>query len=462
MSTFKKKGRADLALFKTIAMLSIVCIPSVLIIILSLNLDIFCIPKNNRALNISNEEIFFISSLIFVAINIFLLKYSLNLESTASKKRSILFLVIVISQLTITACLFTIYEEIKTSSLYYTAIFYILISVALISSAFYLTIAGVQFLRWFAHLKNYLVLIYGLVMLVLLVNSLFALSYLLLDSLSHRYLIKRTSCSVMISSLNNPNSEYTNFLTYAYDTTSFLSFVLAWAATVAMLKEYSKRKNKFAYWIIVILPLIFFLSRYEIALYYISSNKAVDILSSIDLSSSIYGYDTLEKIINANLQFGGLFFGVAFFVTAVKLPSGGQQRAAMIITGIGIMLLFGSKDISTLIIASYPPLGSLSIAFTGLACYLVYTGIYNAAKLTVRDKKLRRGLREKVENNLLLLRSIATSQDHLDTEKNVRHLMKISTELQAENEQQDMTQEEIREVVKDVISELRSSQKKVP
>ena len=35
------------------------------------------------------------------------------------------------------------------------------------------------------------------------------------------------------------------------------------------------------------------------------------------------------------------------------------------------MFLFASKDISTLIISSYPPLGAVSIAFVGLASYMV-------------------------------------------------------------------------------------------
>ena len=90
------------------------------------------------------------------------------------------------------------------------------------------------------------------------------------------------------------------------------------------------------------------------------------------------------------------------------------------------MFLFGSKDISTLIISSYPPLGAVSIAFMGLASYMVYLGIYSAASLTARDKKLRRDLRHKVENNMMLLKSIASSQDQLDIEKKVKPLMKLS------------------------------------
>ena len=174
----------------------------------------------------------------------------------------------------------------------------------------------------------------------------------------------------------------------------------------------------------------------------------------------MYGYKILETISNFHLQLGGIFFGIAFLTIATKLTGQGQQRKALILTGIGIMFLFASKDISTLIISSYPPLGAVSIAFIGLASYMVYLGIYSAASLTARDKELRKDLRQKVENNVMLLKSIASSQDHINTEKNVKHLMTLSTQWQAENEQHDMTQEELREVVKTVISELRKSQRK--
>ncbi|MGA8843961.1 MAG: hypothetical protein WB511_10280 [Nitrososphaeraceae archaeon] len=348
----------------------------------------------------------------------------------------------------------------KIYSQYNNALFYTIIYASLISSVAFLAVSGIQFLRWFTHGKNYLVLIYGLVMLVLVTNSMIGAVYISQVSVAHGHIIRRTSCSVMIGALSITRPGLVNMLANAYDITSLFSFVLAWVATVLMLKEYSRRINKFAYWILVMLPLIFFLSRYEIGLYYFASDQGSDILASINVNSDIYGYKALETILNLNLQFGGTFFGLAFLTIAAKLSGGVQQKKALMVTGIGITFLFASKDISTLIISSYPPLGAVSIAFIGLASYLVYLGIYSAARLTARDKKLRRDLRQKVENNMMLLKSIATSQDELDIERNVKQLMNLSSQWQEENEQQDMTQEEVREIAKDVIIEVKMSKKK--
>jgi hypothetical protein len=442
------------------ALLFLVCLSGILVIILASSLDLFCLPQYNRVINISNEELFLIYSVIFTIINIFLLKFSRSVDSLIPKMRTLLFVTILINQLLIMSMLFMIYGQIKTISLYYNALSYTVIYASLVSSAAFLAIAAIQFLRWFARGKNYLVMTYGLVMLVLCTNSIIGIIYVSQVSLSDPQIIKRISCSVMMGVLNNPNPEVINNLTNAYDITSFFSFILAWLVTVFMLREYSKRKNKFVYWLIFALPLIFFLPRYEVALYYFSSNQIDNILTSINLNSNIYGYQILEPLLNSNLQLGGAFFGMAFLAIAAKLTGREQHRNPLILTGIGIMFLFASKDISSLIISSYPQLGLVSIAFMGLASYMVYVGIYSTAIVTARDKKLRRDLHEKIENNMVLLKGIASSQDHLDIEKNVKQLMKLSTQWQKENEQPDMTQKEIREIVKDVISELKTRQKR--
>ncbi|MDP9210863.1 MAG: hypothetical protein M3N27_02600, partial [Thermoproteota archaeon] len=86
----------------------------------------------------------------------------------------------------------------------------------------------------------------------------------------------------------------------------------------------------------------------------------------------------------------------------------------------------------------------------------VYIGIYRAATLTSRDTFLKKNLREKIENNVNLLRSISSSQFRIDTERHVKSLMNRSSEWQQEGTQQEMTPEEVRSIVNDVISELKA------
>jgi hypothetical protein len=454
------KQYSNLRPFRFKGLLFLACLSGILVIILASNLDFFCIPKQSRAFNISNEELFLLYSVIFTLINIFLLRLSSSLNYPRSKMRTITFVTILIVQLVIVSMLFITYGQIKISSLYYRALLYTLIYLSLASSAAFLAIAAIQFLRWFFRGKNYLVMTYGLVMLVLCTNSVIGAVYISNDSLSHSNTVKYRSCSVMMGMLSNPNPEATNILVNLYDLTSFFSFLFAWIVTVLMLSEYTKHRNKLVYWFIFALPLIFFLPRYEIALYYFTIHQAENILNSINLSSDIYGYQTLKTLLESNLQIGGAFFGMAFLVIAAKLTSEGELRRSLIITGIGIMFLFASKDISHLIISSYPPLGAVSIGFISIASYMAYAGIYNTAVITARDKKLRKDLHENIGSNMKLLRSIASSQDRLQIEKNIKELMTISTQWQEENEEHDMSQQDIRKIVNEVISEIKASQKR--
>ena len=61
----------------------------------------------------------------------------------------------------------------------------------------------------------------------------------------------------------------------------------------------------------------------------------------IRLNSDVFGYKIFEILINWNLQIGGALFGIAFLTIAAMLPSVKRQRNTLILTGIGMMLLFG-------------------------------------------------------------------------------------------------------------------------
>ena len=113
------KQYSNLRPFRFNVLLFLACLSGILVIILASNLDLFCIPKQSRAFNISNEELFLIYSVIFTIINIFLLKLSSSLKFPRSKMRKITFVTILIIQLVIMSMLFIIYGQIKISSLYY-------------------------------------------------------------------------------------------------------------------------------------------------------------------------------------------------------------------------------------------------------------------------------------------------------------------------------------------------------
>jgi hypothetical protein len=226
MDTSKKEYKGA-GLFKSNALLFLICFSGILVIILASNLEIFCIPKYNRAFGISNEELFLIYSAIFTIINVLLLKFSRTLEPSLFKIRTILFVIILLNQLLLASMLFMIYGQTKIISQYNNALLYGIIYASLISSAVFLAISGAYFLRWFTRGRNYLVLTYGIVMLILFANSIIGAIYLSQISVTHSQTIKRTSCSVMIGALSITRPGIVNTLANAYDITSFFFICLS-------------------------------------------------------------------------------------------------------------------------------------------------------------------------------------------------------------------------------------------
>ena len=54
-----------------------------------------------------------------------------------------------------------------------------------------------------------------------------------------------------------------NSLVWAMSITSSVSFILTWIATAFLLKNYSKKIGEITYWILVSLPLLYFVGEYQ-------------------------------------------------------------------------------------------------------------------------------------------------------------------------------------------------------
>ncbi|MCJ7636996.1 MAG: hypothetical protein MUO21_05855, partial [Nitrososphaeraceae archaeon] len=192
-------------------------------------------------------------------------------------------------------------------------------------------------------------------------------------------------------------------------------------------------------------------------LYYFLNDPTI-----LEIFSSIRSNSILDQIaytfLYSNLQIGGIFFAIAFLVVAKKIPKGHRIVNSLIISLIGMMFLFGSKNVSALIIPAYPPVGIVAISFMGLASYLLLVGIYSSATIAARDITLRKYLNKKVENDTTLLNNIAYAENENEIQKNVKSLLNYSSQWQQNNNiQLEMNQQEIKEIVDGVISEVKEN-----
>ena len=419
------------------------------------SLTIFCTPKSSRIINISNTELYLIYSIIFIISNIVLLNIVKDTISNLKQNRYFYFMVLIIQSL-LSITLLTIYGQMIINSNYYNLLIFIIVYTSFLSSTAFLLILTIKLLRWFSLSPNYSVLMYGIAISFFILNTIIGLVYVSQVLPTHTDIIKPMSCRVLFGSLFHINPGLSIYLSNLYDITSIISFIALWFVTTIMLKQYSRNIGKIKYWILVSIPLIVFMAKYEIILYYFFKDPAIlEMFSSIRLNSILD--QIVSTFLNSNLQIGGIFFAIAFLVIAKKIPKGHQIVNSLIISLIGMMFLFGSKNVSALIIPSYPPVGIVAISFMGLASYLLLVGIYSIATIAARDITLRKYLSKKVENDTTLLRNIAYSESESEIQKNVKSLMDYSSQWQQNNIQHELNQQEIKEIVDDVISAVKEN-----
>ena len=421
------------------------------------SLTVFCTPRNSRIINISNTELYFIYSIIFIINNIVLFTIVKSITSNLNKYY---YFIILIIQSLLSLILLTIYGQIMLNSNYYNIFIFIIVFTSLLSSIGFLSILTMKLLRWFSLTPNYSILFYGIAISFFILNTIVGLVYVTQALTTHTDVIKPASCRILFGSLFHINPGLSIYLSNLYDIISIISFITIWLVTIFMLKQYSHNIGKIKFWILVSIPLIFFMTKYEVLLYYFLYDQSLlNIFSSIRISPSIN--PIVHTVLDSNLQFGGVFFAIVFLVIAKKIPNRHQIVNSLIISLIGMMLLFSSKDISTIILPSYPPLGIVGISFIGLASYLLLIGIYSSAAIAARDITLRKYLFKKIENDTALLNNIAYAENEIEIQKNVKSLITYSSQWQKEqNNQLEMNQQELKGIINDVISEVKEQKNK--
>jgi hypothetical protein len=195
-----------------------------------------------------------------------------------------------------------------------------------------------------------------------------------------------------------------------YVLSSVLSFILTWIATVLLLRHHSRKLGIIKYWIIVSIPLAYFLSQFQPLFLYSFADLR---LSNPVLFGIIY-----NLIFSISKPAGGILFGIAFWSIAKSLTSK-TVKSYMMISAYGIMLLFTVNQSTGLTLVPYPPFGLTSICFMVLASYLVSLGVYSSATSVSEDSRLRQTIRKIALRESQFLDVIGTAQMEQELQRRV-------------------------------------------
>ena len=216
--------------------------------------------------------------------------------------------------------------------------------------------------------------------------------------------------------------------------------------SVLLLQSYRKKIGRWKYWILMSIPLLYFLSQFQpVVLNFLLSYVSDDPM----LFNLVY-----IIMVNASRPIGGVLFGLAFILVAHKLQNR-EVKGYLVITGIGFLLLLVSYEAQALITAPFPPLGLLSGSYFGLAAYLIFIGLYSSAVSISQDSRLRASIRRSVELEVRFLGSIGDAEmDHRILDKVLTTSKKFSQNMPEETGvSSSLSDEEIKEYIEEVLVE---------
>jgi hypothetical protein len=331
-------------------------------------------------------------------------------------------------------------------------VFYLTSYLSLISSFGFLSILSFKFFRWFLLRKNYVAISYGILFSLYSCSILLALVYLRDGLAVHPPVITFLSPRALSSNLYSINNSFQNYIGTAYDLLFFSSLIIAWVLSVIILKQYARRIGKLRFWLLVSLPLVFYMTRYAILLDVLHLNTA-----GTNVIPSSLGQAFFVMFVNSDIQIIGIFFALSFLTISLKLK--GQLRKTMIITVIGMVLLFASRDIHAIFVHSYPPGGVVTISFMPIGSYMLFTGLISFLNLAARDKQLYSGLTRKIETDYALFKNLILSEKENLTLKMAKPIIDFSNQWQRAHVHEELSMAEVKEIVHDIMLELKEKKK---
>jgi hypothetical protein len=386
-------------------------------------------------------EIFCLISQLII-LNFVHKKISKSLLSLHRLRIRIINKAIVIIQLGIIALLLVILLEVTLTFRYDLFLLKAVFVSSFLTAACTMGLLSWRFILWLTSNRERITLVYLLASLCLSTSAIIGIAYVL-DQLSYDSDVvhpKSFGEFVLHSEIGSST------LADAYTISSAIAFILLWMGTVFLLHSYRKRLGTIKYWIIMSVPLLYFLSQFQ--------TSVLNVLFSYSLGNPMLFSILYVIMVDASRPVGGVLFGLAFIQIARNIQNP-ELKGYIVISGIGLLLLLVAYQAQVLITAPFPPLGLLSASFMGLSSYLIFIGIYSSAVSVSQDSRLRASIRRSVEDEVNFIGSIGNAQmDRTIIEKVQKTTRTISKDIPQETGiASSLTENEVAEYIKEVLRE---------
>ncbi|HZB98667.1 MAG TPA: hypothetical protein VE226_01555 [Nitrososphaeraceae archaeon] len=291
--------------------------------------------------------------------------------------------------------------------------------------------------------RNVMVLILALSMIAYVVNGVTGLANFLL--MLQEQLEVVTSVDVAFFPEFDPESLQQQ-INAVYQIAGAVAYVLTWIGTVMLLRPYIHRIGKIKFYAIMGSAMVYYLIQYPLFVLGIvtpTGESDVEVMNTILITS-------------ISSVFSGIIFGAAFLLIARTFQKGSALREYMIIAAYGLLLFYvaGSAALSQ---AAYPPFGLASVSFTGLSCYLIYTGLYSSAISVSQDVGLRQSIRKSAIKEVKFLESMGTAQMEQELQKRVLTIAKKNSDIMTEETgvEPSLSEDDMKQYLEEVLKEIK-------
>ena len=196
-----------------------------------------------------------------------------------------------------------------------------------------------------------------------------------------------------------------------YHYSDIVSFVSKWVATAFLLYHYSQKMGRTKYWILISLPLVYFIGTYMDDFHIYEPHSEAE-----EFYWHLY--------VTLNSTAGGILFYVGFVAAAKHFQDDLAIKDYLLICGFGFLLFFSAGQ-SSLANSLYPPYGLATMSFYGLSSFLILVGLYASAVSVSQDSNLRRLMLKLATNEMNMLRSMGIAHREAELWRRVNKLKYI-------------------------------------
>jgi hypothetical protein len=357
---------------------------------------------------------------------------------------------VTIAQYILLAAVAVVILQILLSSQYHTTSLYVNLSLSYGIWIVMMAFLARAFLSWYRSTSAQgnkkgirLVLVFALAMIAYVVNGVSILTEQVVTLQQHALII--TSADVAFFPEFEPDSVVSQLESLTFIASS-AAYVLTWIGAVMLLRRYIPKVGKVKFWVIMGIALVYYLIEfpfYTMGFFDPASESDVDVMNNI-------------LIFSAMALLAGVVFGAAFLSVARTLRGDSAARKYLVIAAYG-MLIFYLAGSAMVVQSAYPPFGFVSIAFIGMATFMIYLGLYSSAIAISQDSILRQSIIKSASEQSKLLDSIGTAQMEKELQTLVSSVSKKAAEMSEESGiEPSMNNDEIKDYMDFVMKELKA------